>query len=322
MSKRSARILTVLIALAALASVFFGMRSYISLLLLRSAYDVGSPQVSSLRAWMTLDHVAATYHVPVDELIARLGLPPDVNRNESLKAIADRRDMSRFDLVRRTQRAVGASAPPPDADETAQSGLADSVLAAVLAYGYPALAVTLLLGAVGLPLPTGLVTALAGSLVALGKIEWQWTAAIAVVASLAGDALAFLIGRFVSETFLSRHGRWIGYTPARFARVQALFARWGGMTVLFSRTLASQLSSLMSLLAGLSRYAWPPFLLFSSLGRVIWTSAYLGLGFVIGSNFEAASQFLGNLSGLLAALAVLVVASLYRTGVIARAVAQ
>jgi membrane protein DedA with SNARE-associated domain len=320
MSKRTAHILTVLIALAALASVFFGMRSYISFLLLRSAYDVGRPQVSSLRAWMTLDHVAATYHVPVDELIARLGLPPDVNRNESLKAIADRRDMSRFDLVRRTQRAVGASAPPPDAD-AAQSGLADSVLSAVLAYGYPALAGTLLLGAVGLPLPTGLVTALAGSLVALGKIEWQWTAAIAVVASLAGDALAFLIGRFVSETFLQRHGRWIGYTPARFARVQALFTRWGGMTVLFSRTLASQLSSLMSLLAGLSRYAWPSFLLFSSLGRVIWTSAYLGLGFVIGSNIEAASQFLGNLSGLLAALAVLVVASLYRTGVIARAMA-
>ncbi len=51
-------------------SIFFGLRSYGSYLLLRSAYEAGRPQVSSLRAWMTLDHVAATYRVPLNELIA------------------------------------------------------------------------------------------------------------------------------------------------------------------------------------------------------------------------------------------------------------
>ena len=64
MSKRARHILAAVIALSALASVFFGLRSYSSFLLLRSAYEVGKPQLSSLRAWMTLDHVAATYRVP------------------------------------------------------------------------------------------------------------------------------------------------------------------------------------------------------------------------------------------------------------------
>ena len=50
-------------------------------------------------------------------------------------------------------------------------------------------------------------------------------------------------------------------------------------------------------------------------GRLIWTSAYLGLGYGIGSNIDAASQFLGNLSGLIIALGVLVVASVYRAGI-------
>ena len=49
-------------------------------------------------------------------------------------------------------------------------------------------------------------------------------------------------------------------------------------------------------------------------GRLIWTSAYLGLGYGVGSNIEAASQFLGNLSGLIIALGVLVVAGAYRVG--------
>ena len=96
MSKRGRRILVAVIALSALAAIFFGLRSYSSFLLLRSAYEVGKPQLSSLRAWMTLDHVAATYRVPEDELIARLKLPPDTSRNESLKAIADKRGVSRF----------------------------------------------------------------------------------------------------------------------------------------------------------------------------------------------------------------------------------
>lgn len=319
MTKRTTRILNVVIALAALACAMFGMRSYRSFVLLQSAYELGRPQTSSLRAWMTLAHVSATYHVPLDELTARLGLPPQSNPQESLRSIAERRGISRFAFVQEVQRTIGASTPPVLSEESSGSSLADRVLSAVLAYGYPALAATLMFGALGLPLPTGLVTVLAGSLVALGKIEWQWTAAIAVAASLAGDALAFLIGRVVGTTFLHRHGRWIGYSPARFARVQVLFERWGGLTVLLSRTLVSHLSPLMSLLAGLSRYGWAAFLLFSSLGRVVWTTAYLGLGFAIGSSIEAASQFLGNLSGLLAALAVLVVAALYRAGTVARA---
>ncbi len=320
MSRRGNRILTLVIALAALAAVIFALRGYHSFLLLRSAYEIGRPQLSSVRGWMTLDHVAATYHVPLGELSTRLGLPAGTDRNESLVTIAGRRGISRFEFVREVQRAIGASTPP-DNGEKAQSGLAERVLSAVLAYGYPALAATLLLGAIGLPLPIGLAAALAGSLAALGSFQWGWAAAIAVAASFAGDVVAYGIGRAVSERFLVRHGRWIGYSPQRKANVQALMQRWGGITMIISRTLTSSLSSVISLLAGISHYQLSHFIGFALLGRVIWTSVYLGLGYAIGSNIEAASQFLANLSGLLAALAVLTVASVYRFGPMGRAVA-
>ena len=82
----------------------------VTLSLLRSAYEAGRPQVSSLRAWMTFDHVAATYRVPLNELAARLALPPDTSGNESLKDIADKRNVGRFDFVQQVQRVVIASA--------------------------------------------------------------------------------------------------------------------------------------------------------------------------------------------------------------------
>ena len=168
MSRRARHILTAVIALSALASIFFGLRSYGSYLLLRSAYEAGRPQLSSLRPWMTLDHVAASYRVPLNELLPRLGLPPDTHRDESLKDIADRRGVSRFEFAREVQRALGQSAPPSAADSQSSGGLTDRILSALLIYGYPALALTLLLGAIGLPLPIGVAAVLAGSLAALG----------------------------------------------------------------------------------------------------------------------------------------------------------
>jgi membrane protein DedA with SNARE-associated domain len=132
---------------------------------------------------------------------------------------------------------------------------------------------TLLLGAIGLPLPIGVAAVLAGSLAALGNLRWQWAGLIAVV---------------------------------------ALLQRWGGITVIVSRTLTSSLSSVVSIFAGVSRYRFLHFPGFALLGRLIWTSAYLGLGYGIGGNIDAASQFLGNLNGLVIALGVLVVSSAYR----------
>jgi membrane-associated protein len=314
MSERRSRILMAVIALSALASILFGLRSYGSYLLLRSAYEAGRPQVSSLRAWMTLDHVAATYRVPMDDLIPRLGLPPDTSGNQSLKTIADQRGVARFDFVRQVQRVLGQSAPEPESGQIS-GGLTDRILPALLIYGYPALALTLLLGAIGLPLPIGLAAVLAGSLVALGNLRWDWAGLIAVAASFAGDMIAYGIGRAVSDGLLARHGRWIGYSPQRRDNIKGLLQRWGGITVIVSRTLTSSLSSVVSIFAGVSRYRFSHFLGFALFGRLIWTSAYLGLGYGIGGNIDAASQFLANLSGLLIALGVLVVSSVYRAGV-------
>lgn len=169
MSSRSGILLAVIV-LSGLASILFGLRSYGSFLLLRSAYEAGRPQVSSLRAWMTLDHVAAAYRVPLNELTARLALMPDTSGNDSLKDIADKRGVGRFDYVRQVQRVLGQSTPLPESSQSS-GGLSDRILSALLICGYPALALTLLLGAIGLPLPIGVAAVLAGSLAALGTLS-------------------------------------------------------------------------------------------------------------------------------------------------------
>jgi hypothetical protein len=54
------RRIAIVIFVAAMApTVLFGVRTYGSFLLLRSAYEAGAPTTSSIRPWMTLSYVAA-----------------------------------------------------------------------------------------------------------------------------------------------------------------------------------------------------------------------------------------------------------------------
>jgi membrane protein DedA with SNARE-associated domain len=70
----------------------------------------------------------------------------------------------------------------------------------------------------------------------------------------------------------------------------------------------------VSLLAGAAHYHLSEFIALTVLGRLIWTSAYLGLGYAIGADLEAAAGFLTNLSGLIVSLAVLAASWLIASG--------
>lgn len=268
---------------------------------------------------MTLRYVATHYRVNEGRLIARLGLPTETDPDTSLRSLAERRGLSPFELVRQIQVAVADAAPPDAAQQQDDRAgwfdwIGDELLSALLIYGYPVLALILVFGAIGLPVPTGLSVTLAGSLAALGHMEWPLAIAIAIGASILGDVIAYGLGRLLGRHFLERHGHWMGYTPKRHVRVQALFDRWGAWTILVTRTLASHLSSVVSILAGLARQHLSVFLAFDAIGRVLWTSAYFALGYTIGGNLEAATAFLTNLSILLLLVMLLTAAAMVASG--------
>ena len=299
-----------LFAIAALATVMFGLRTYRLLLLLRSAYELGAPDVGSVRPWMTIDYVARTYRVPETALIERLRLPPDLSPSTTLKSLADKQGLSPLAYVEQVQEAIFELRPilplPGEKTSVSQGGkLGDDLLAGLLVYGYPVLGLTLLLGTMGMPFPSALSVVVAGSLIAHGQMSWFWSGTVSVAGSVSGDLLGYGIGQLVGREFLQRRGHWVGFTPVRQARVELLFQQWGIVTVLLSRSLVSFLSSAVNLLAGASRYRLRVFLPFAIAGRLIWTLAYLGLGYGFGVVLEASADFLSSLSLLLGALAAL-----------------
>jgi membrane protein DedA with SNARE-associated domain len=313
------RIAVAFLIAATLSSALLGIRTYRSFLLLHSAYAAGSPMTSSIRPWMTLAYVAAAYRVPEAALLERLELVPTTDPRTSLRSFAQEAGLPLIEYVQGVQRAIAgiASGVRPDSAGRESNWLVaigDAFLAAVLTYGYPALALMIFLGSFGLPLPHGIAVTVAGSLAAQGKIDWLWAGAATAAASVLGDIAGYALGRVLDRGVLERRGRWLGYTRERALRIKRLFEQWGVWTLLITRTFVSYLSPAVNLLAGAAGYRLTVFLALTLLGRLLWTSAYLGLGYAVGSDPEAASGFLANLSGLLVSLAVLAASWLVASG--------
>ena len=243
-SRRIRRAAFGLFVVVTIPTLWFAFRTYASLQLLRSAYEAGAPETSNIRGWMTLKFVASTYHVAASALTERLGLPVGTDLNASLKSVAEQTGNSPYQYIPRVQRAVaelGANGSSDRASETTSwlGALRDEALSALLVYGYPVLGIMLLSGSLGLPMPDGLATTVAGSLAAQGRMSLIVAGAIVVVASVVGDVVGYGVGSLISQDVLERHGRWLGYTRIRGARVQRLFAQWGAVTVFITRTFVS-----------------------------------------------------------------------------------
>jgi membrane protein DedA with SNARE-associated domain len=268
---------------------------------------------------MTLNFVATSYRTSNAALIERLRLAPGTDPNTSLKSLGEQAGVPPSVYAQRVQRAIADIVPDVKSDRTNGNTtwlgtIGDEVLTALLVYGYPVLGLILLLGSIGFPLPDGVATTVAGSLASQGRLDWFWASTIVVTASILGDAVGYGLGRVLSGEFLERYGRWFGYSSARHVRVQSLFDQWGSLTIFITRTFMSYLSSVASLLAGIARYRFPKFLAIALVGRLIWTAAYLGLGYGIGTDWQAATSFMTNLSILVLSLMLLTAAGAVASG--------
>lgn len=298
---------TAILIVALIAGTFFGVRTFGTYRLLQSATQTGVPSTSGIRPWMTLGYVAESYDVAFITLVGRLRLSPDTDPRSTLKDLAAGASLPRIEFVQRVQRAIADTAliqkSPPSSGWLA--ALNDNILSLILTYGYMAFGTTLLLAALGLPLPSGVAVTIAGSLLAQEKLDWGLTFAFGTVASLLGDMGGYVVGRVFGPSLLAKWTPFLGLSVTRQTLLAGLLSRWGVSTVLLSRTLISTLSTVVNLLAGVSRYSMTKFAVLSFVGRSFWTFAYLWLGYTIGTEVEAAASFLRNLSGLLFSLLVL-----------------
>ncbi|MEP7369320.1 MAG: VTT domain-containing protein [Dermatophilaceae bacterium] len=181
-----------------------------------------------------------------------------------------------------------------------------------------AFAETGLLAGFLLPADTLLVTA--GVLVAAGGLHlpvWLSLAAVSL-AAVAGDQLAYLVGRRLGPRLQQGRGSRV-VSPQRLERARVFFDRHGSKSVVLSRfvPLARTLTPVLAGLGGMDRRK---FLLHNVVGAVGWAVVMFGGGYWLGAIPIVASNLELILLTMVAFSVLPVVASLVRAQAASRSV--
>jgi membrane protein DedA with SNARE-associated domain len=146
------------------------------------------------------------------------------------------------------------------------------------------------------PIPSEIVMPLAGFTAARGELNLVLAILAGWVGSVLGAVFWFWIGKLVGEERLkfwaARHGRWLVLKPKEIDQACAWFQNHGGKAVLLGR-LVPGVRTFISVPAGIADMNFGKFLLYSSLGTMVWTVLLAVAGFYLESQYDQVSHWLG-----------------------------
>lgn len=185
--------------------------------------------------------------------------------------------------------------------------IASALVAWLAVYTYPVAGLTVLVGSIGVPLPSTVVVLAAGSISTDGDPDFWMLFGVILVAAVLGDVTSYSLGRWTSHVVLGPVGARVGLTAARIEAVERSFERWGGLLILVSRCLLTGLALPTNLVAGASTYPMARFVAYVVVGEAIWTGQLLTLGWLFGPSWVSLLDYLDDAVMVLTMLALAIV---------------
>jgi membrane protein DedA with SNARE-associated domain len=155
--------------------------------------------------------------------------------------------------------------------------------------GYPGVSLVMFLECVFPPIPSELIMPFAGFLAGRGEMNLLWVIFAGTIGSLLGAVLLYWVGKWFEDhillKFVRNYGKWLLLSEDDWLRALHVFDKYGLACVFFGR-LMPVIRSLISIPAGMDHLPIGKFLLFTTLGTLIWNSALSVGGMLLGENWE------------------------------------
>jgi membrane protein DedA with SNARE-associated domain len=149
------------------------------------------------------------------------------------------------------------------------------------------------------PIPSELIMPLAGFNIAKGKMAFLPVIAVGTIGTVLGALPWYYLGRQLDEEklkkLLDRYGKWLRISARDVDRAKGWFDRSGQFAVLIGRLIPG-VRTLISLPAGMAEMPIVPFLLYSTVGTVLWVSLLTYGGYVLGDKYEEIEHLLAPFS--------------------------
>ncbi|WP_181296089.1 DedA family protein [Pseudomonas sp. Q2-TVG4-2] len=175
----------------------------------------------------------------------------------------------------------------------------DKIVEVVSAFGYLGVFALMLLENIFPPIPSELIMPLAGFVAARGELNFAAVIAVGTAGSVVGALPWYYAGAKLGQERMKRlakrWGHWLTLSPEDIDKASGWFDRHGKGAVFFGRLMPA-VRTLISVPAGIVGMPMALFLIYSTLGSLIWTALLALAGFVLESQYEKVSQYLDPIS--------------------------
>ncbi len=162
-------------------------------------------------------------------------------------------------------------------------GLLGAVAPVLDNYGYLAVAGLILVENFGIPAPGETILVAASVYAGTGRLSIVAVGVIAVLAAVVGNCIGYAIGYYGGHALVLRFGRYVFLTSERLERTERFFERRGGLLVVAARFFEG-LRQAAGIIAGIAEMPWRRFLVFTTIGAVLWVALWAPLGYLAGNH--------------------------------------
>ena len=166
----------------------------------------------------------------------------------------------------------------------------DTLLQLMESYGYGAMFIAMLLENANIPIPSEVVLGFAGFLISQHIFDFWMTFAIACAAGVIGSLISYWLGSYGGRPLLLKYGKYIFFNEHKFTMAENMFNKYGGAAVLICRCLPG-VRTFISFPAGVARYPFWKFVIFTIIGTIPWTFLLVWAGSILGSHWRDLIQY-------------------------------
>lgn len=176
-------------------------------------------------------------------------------------------------------------------------------------YGYIGIFLLIMLENIFPPIPSEVILTFGGYMTTQSAMTPLGVILVSTAGSVAGAIILYWIGLQLDvkrlEKIVDRWGKVLRLTKADIHKADSWFDKYGIWTVLFCR-LIPLIRSLISIPAGMSNMKFGLFLLFTTVGTLIWNTILVSVGAAVGDNWESIVGVMDVYSNIVYILIVIV----------------
>ena len=159
------------------------------------------------------------------------------------------------------------------------------------------------------PIPSEIIMPLGGFFVYQQKLNFFILVFWGLLGTILGSLPWYYLGRFVNEkrisNFLDKKGKYLGISSHDLNKSKIWFEKYGVSLVFWGR-LVPGVRTLISVPAGIELMPLRKFLIWTSLGSLIWVVLLTYAGYVFGENYPVIETYLDQIKFVLKPILILI----------------